>query len=411
MAGGGLNVTMQPSFALLDPGGVVGFGFAQATLTLDGPDLPAITAPDVDVFIAPPGLSALATRAAAHELRIGLTAGDGLSGDFTLDLAGGASPARPAWLRLLQGRLGLAHSTVTRLSLSGQIALRDAVEAKLGGALDGPHAADDLDYTLSLSLDGKQWRASLALSAPDGDTYLWHTQRTSPAGSDPLRDTLGAYLVFAPLLAPDLPAAGASGYSELALGAGAAATLTASGLAKTQAVTLYGGELVIQQEADGTAHAFLFFDVETELTVSTFPENAPLLRTRTPIKVRHQAIGIALDFSDGQIRPVFDRARGFGLDLSDPGLFELPAPLGNIVQPQGARMARDNPLNFEVDLVLKADLGVITVDRATVRIPIDTAAPPTLTALGASLDVPGALSGHGYLQITPSGFAGSLMPP
>ena len=404
--GGGLDVTMQPPFALLNPGSVVGFGFTHATLTLDGPDLPAITAPDVDIFIAPPGLPALATRAAAHALRIGLTAGDGLSGDFTLNLAGGAAPARPAWLRLLQVRLGLAHSTVTLLSLSGQIALRDAVEAKLGGALDGPHTADTLDYTLSLSLDG-EWRAALALSAPGGG-YLWRTQRASPAGSDPLRDTLGAYLVFAPLLAPDLPAAGASGYSELALGAGAAATLTASGLAKTQAVTLYGGELIVKQEADGTAHAFLFFDVETELTVSTFPENAPLLRTRTPIKVRHQAIGIQLDFSNGQIKPVFDRARGFGLDLSDPGLFELPAPLGNIVQPQGARMARDNPLNFEVDLVLKADLGVVTVDRATVRIPIDTAAPPTLTALGASLDIPGALSGRGYLQITPTGFAGSL---
>ena len=112
---------------------------------------------------------------------------------------------------------------------------------------------------------------------------------------------------------PHLPAAGANGYSELTLGAGAAATLTASGLAKTQAVTLYGGELVVKQDANGTAHAFLFFDVETELSVSTFPENAPLLRTRTPIKVRHQAIGIALDFSGGQIKPVFDRARGFDL--------------------------------------------------------------------------------------------------
>ena len=114
------------------------------------------------------------------------------------------------------------------------------------------------------------------------------------------------------------------------------------------------------------------------------PENAPLLRTRTPIKVRHQAIGIAIDFSGGQIKPVFDRARGFDLDLSDPGLFELPAPLGNIVQPLGARMARDNALNFEFDLVRKATLVIRSVRGQAVTGSVsygDTTAPASTTFL------------------------------
>ncbi len=79
------------------------------------------------------------------------------------------------------------------------------------------------------------------------------------------------------------------------------------------------------------------------------------------------------------------------------------------MQPTAARIARDNPLQLEVDLALKADLGIVSVDGASVRIPLDPPGAPTLTALGAHVDVPGAVSGSGYLRLEPSGgFAGRL---
>lgn len=409
---GALLVTMTPPFALIGPGTTLGFGFEQASLKLDGPGEPEITAPDAEIFVAPPGVPALAMRGGAHDLRIGLGTSAGVSGDFTLTSAGGPGAAgRPDFLQALACRVRLNRNAVTLLEITGRIDVKGAAERRLGGTLDDPPGSGTVNFTLSLTLNGG-WRVALTLAADGGKNYLWRTQRTNPGGVDLPRDTLGAYAVFAPLLVPNLPGAGASGYVDLALGAGAAGALVAAGLVHTMSVTVFGGELIIRQPATGEPEGFLFFDVETELHVTAKVAGATLLASRRPLKVRHQAIGIRLDFGSNsgspRLQPVFDPAKGFSLDLSDPGMFEVPGPLGDIVQPRGARMARQNPLMFEVDLELKADLGVVTVDRTSVRIPIDSGDPPKLTALGGHLDVPGALAGSGYLKLENGGFAGSL---
>jgi hypothetical protein len=402
---GGLDVSMIPSFALVGPGTAVGLGFEQATLALDDPAGPAVLVPELELFVAPPGLPALAVRGGGRDLRIGFGDG-GLSGDFALALDEGGATARPAFLRQLSGRLRLHRSAATLAEIAGQIDLRGEIERRLGGALDDPDTGP-IDFVLSLTLDGG-WRVALSLSSQGGNAFLWRTGQPGGAADNPLRNALGAYAVFAPLLAPNLPGAGSSGYVDLALGAGSAGGLVAAGLVRAVSVTLFGGELVVRESAAGVLESFLFFDLETELHVTAYP----LLKTRRPLKVRHQAIGLRLDFgedgADPELQPVFDPGRGFGFDLSDPGTFEVPDPLGEIVQPEGARMARQNPLVFETDLALKADLGVVAVDRSTVRVPIDPAGPPTPPAFGARVDIPGALSGSGYLQLDPTGFAGSL---
>jgi hypothetical protein len=402
---GGLDVSMVPSFALIGPGTAVGFGFERATLALEDPAGPAVLVPELELFVAPPGLETLAMRGGASALRIGFGDG-GLSGDFTLVLADGGAPARPAFLRNLSCRLRLHRSAVTLAEIAGEIDLTGEVERRLGGALEDPDARP-IDFVLGLTLDGG-WRVALSLSSDGAQAFLWRTGQPGGAGTDPLRNLLGAYAVFAPLLAANLPGAGSSGYVDLALGAGAAGGLVAAGLVRTVSVTLFGGELVVRESAPGVLDGFLFFDLETELHLTA----DPLLESRRPLKVRHKSIGLRLDFgpdgADPELRPVFDPGRGFGFDLSDPGAFEVPGPLGEIVQPEGARMARHNPLVFETDLALKADLGVVAVNRSTVRVPISPAGPPTITALGARVDIPGALSGSGYLQLDPTGFAGSL---
>ncbi len=414
-AAGAQEVTMTPPVALLGPGTVLGVGFERAVLQLDGPGEPEISAPTVEIYVAPEGLPTLALHGGGHDLRLGL-GGGGLSGDFALALADGAqAAARPRFLHNLAAHLRLNHNSITLLELSGQIDLAGEIDARLGVALGDPPA--ELDYTLRLTLDDG-WQAALTLSASGGRDYLWRTVNPSPNAANLPRDTLGAYAVFTPLLGPNLPGAGASSYVDLALGAGAAGALAASRWIRTRSITLRGGELVITHPAAGAPEAFLFFDLETELQLDAEVGGTTLLATRRPIKVRHKAIGLRLDFgSDGgapQLQPVFDPSQGFSLDLSDPGLFEVPPPLGDILQPDAARMARENPLTFEVDLVSKADLGVVTIDRAGVRVPLDAPAAPTLTALGAHLNA-GAVQGSGYLQILPSGLAGhldaSLAPP
>jgi hypothetical protein len=106
--------------------------------------------------------------------------------------------------------------------------------------------------------------------------------------------------------------------------------------------------------------------------------------------------------------PVFDSSKGYTLNVPSTGGISVPEPLGDILQVAGTRIARSNPVNIELDLEFKADLGVVSVDRTTIRIPLEEGHAPTIGALGVHIDVPGAIEGHGYLAISPDGFAGQL---
>src|SRR5690606_33731410 len=109
---------------------------------------------------------------------------------------------------------------------------------------------------------------------------------------------------------------------------------------------------------------------------------------------------------------VFDASRGYTIDLADSGslkvLPDLPGPLGDIIQIMGARIARTNPLNLEVEMGLAVDLVVFKLDKFGFRLPIDPLGAPTLTALGVSVDVPNTIVGKGRLEINSTGFAGQV---
>lgn len=404
---GALEVAMVPPFALIGPGAVLGFGFEDCALNLDGPGEPEITVPVLEIYVAPEGIPPLAMHGGGRDLKLGLGAGNGgLSGEFLLSLASGAvASKRPRFLRNMATRLRLKRNVVTLLELTGQVDLGAEVQAQIGAPL--PDAPGIIDYRLQLVLD-QGWQASLSLRSGDAG-FLWRTKR-SGSGQDLPRDTLGAYAVFSPLLVSTLPMPGGSGYVDLALGAGAAGGLAASQWVSTQSLTLVGGELVVRKPNTGAAEAFLFFALETELNLDVHVGGTKIISTRKPLKVNQKAIGIRLDFGTGgvpKIEPVFDPAQGFSLDLSDPGTFEIPGVLGDILQPDRARMAKENPLNFEVDFITKADLGVVTIDRASVRVPLTGSGGATLRGLGARLNA-GPVQGGGYLTISKTGFKGSL---
>lgn len=404
-AQGALEVAMVPPFVLIGPETVLGLHFDKAMLKLEPGD-PELTIPTLEVFIAPEGIPPLAMHGGGHDLRFGLGAGNsGLTGEIVIALADGAhAPHRPRFLKQMAARLRLARNSVTLLELKGQIELTAEIEQRLGTQL--PNAPGLIDYRLQLDLDA-YWKASLTLSTSDGRDFLWRTQRTDPNTRDLPRDTIGAYSVFAPLLATSLPGTGSSGFVDLELAAGVSTALAASQWISTQSITLYGGELIVRQAAGGKA-AFLFFDIETTLDLNVDVDGTRLIATKRPLKVRQKSIGMKLDFGGGaDLKPVFDPSQGFSLDLTDPGTFDIPGPLGDILQPDKARIARENPLTFEVDLVTKIDLGIVTIDRASVRVPLDSPAVPTLTGLGAHINA-GVLQGGGYLRILKGGIAGGF---
>ncbi|MDQ4082592.1 MAG: hypothetical protein M3123_06850, partial [Actinomycetota bacterium] len=63
---------------------------------------------------------------------------------------------------------------------------------------------------------------------------------------------------------------------------------------------------------------------------------------------------------------------------------------------------------LDVESKLFADLGVVSVERARVRVPLDGPGVPTVTGLAASVDIPGTFSGRGTLDIRDDRLLGAL---
>lgn len=412
-AAGALEAVMEPQHAFIGPSTVLGLHMPQATLNLDDPAGAVLAFPEVEVFVAPPGMPALAARGNGAGLTLDFRPDGGLSGDVSV-AAVGDPMRRPRFLKNVAIRIRLNRSSLVLAEVLGDVALGAEITAFLGTPLDeGP---DTIRYRLSLALadgwnpvDQDAWRAALALTAAGGDGFLWRSLRGEPHARNLPRDTLGAYAVFTPLLQPAVPGAGSSGYVDLATSAVLVGALAGSAWITAQQVTLHGGRLVAAKTALGETEGLLFFDLETEFSIDVHIGGTSLVKSRHPFRVRQKAVGLRLAFGGGSpdLKPVFDPMQGFNLDLSDPGSFDIPAPLGNFLQPDKPRMARENPLNLEIDLQPKADLGIVTIDRASVRVPLDGGGVPTLTALGAHVDV-GLLQGGGSLELLPNGFKGTF---
>ncbi|KAA1176986.1 hypothetical protein FP026_25830 [Rhizobium tropici] len=275
-----------------------------------------------------------------------------------------------------------------------------------------------LDIRLQLTLDDTvgRWQMLASLFEQDSDGFLQTPPPTAlaagPVADYFWRDYFGLLIALAPLL--DAVATSNTPAGDLvALGIGASVPLAAAELdvVHVPRITLYGGELVVAHDPNGTQGALLL-DVEVALVVTLNLAGTQLIDTdpTNPITVRYKAVGFKTS-DKPQIRdviPVFDSSKGFTINIPSTGGIRVPAPLGDILQVSGARIARSNPANLELDLGLKVDLGVITVDKTTIRIPLEGGQLPTITALGVHINISGAIEGGGYLAIYPDGFAGQL---
>ena len=411
--GGALEVTFEPEYSLIGPPGtVLGLDLPSAAIDTGAPGGFTLNFAKVGLYVNPPAMPLLAMSGKGTGLRFEIGNGNGLSGQLTVQ-ADSNPTARPNWLENIAARVALTHNSPTLFELTGTVKLRDAIGTWIDPSISTPA---DLAYTLSLVLD-MRWGASLKFegSGGAGSDFLWRSAENAPSA---VLGILGAYTVFAPLLAGPLDGGGSGGYVDLSLGAGLATILTEAGWVTTQQLTVLGADLVVREPTGGgTPDAVLFFDVEVEFSISVkMGGPPPLIASRHPLKVRQKAVGLRLDLGgEPKLKPVFDTLQGFALDLSDPGTFEVADPLGEFLQPDAARMARDNPLFLEFDIVTKADLGIVTIDRASVRVPVDQAGVPSLTGLGAHLNL-GPIQGGGYLKLlhdggVEGGFDASLAPP
>jgi large repetitive protein len=354
---------------------------------------------------------------------------------------------QPRFLRSVGGTVRLERDRVSafelRMSVDVQTAHEDGLDhfrdnidsmrpglesAEEGRLPDGsPNPEDgvvDLRYTITHDLAAGGYTHTLVGRAGAGDVdglWSWGQIPAADAPGEPAteawRDVLGLYFALAPLAAPAAPNAPPDGsVVPLVVALTTPLVVTTLGLAHVLRIVHCGVELIVRYDED-EMHGALFFDVESDIWLDVRIGSFVIVTTRPdkPIKVRYRAVGFALDAVDDhpvQFRPAFDSSQGYTIDLADSGSLRVLPALGSaaddLIQILGARIARTNPLNVEVDLGLGVDLGVFTVDKFGVRVPIDPAGPPTITAIGVGVDIPDTLTGGGYLQIFEDGFAGSL---
>ena len=339
------------------------------------------------------------------------------------------TPPPADWFRSARLKVRIVRDQFVALQLSGSVDFETAVESSLrnqGGTEFpsiqgiGNNPADGIvDFLFLYQTDPASQTDEVKLyigaDPNDRDGLVMTGQLPGQALEAPNtgRNILGMTTVFTPLLAeiaPDNPADG--GIAPIVLSGAVIAlptVLAELGFLNVERVVLFGGEAVFRRQGDLWETSFLF-DVETAISADISLGGFRLLEIPrdTPLAVRYKAIGLKFGFPPGsggafELRPVFDQSKGYTIDVSGPGAVRIPDPLGQLLQVLGARIARTNPLTFEIDLGFAIDLGVISVDRARVRMPLDPVGPPELTAFGAGLKVPGVIEGSGYMEMNNAG--------
>lgn len=342
----------------------------------------------------------------------------------------------PPVLKQLGIRVKIERNRLSLLELYGKIdfqtemedQIRNAPSSGASGNLDmqGSNPEDGVvDFKLTYQYDQAINETTLIfrLHSDDADTDgLLHMDNPARDG-DRLKNIFGALLVFAPIINSAATAVGNDTNNPgawMALGTSLAVPvfIGGAGFFLTRKVILYGGEArtrFVTPAAGEPLRSFdfgLVFDYEVQFDIVCQQLGIGLNRLPgaptplpPPLRARYKAIGFNINYSDTPAykgltyTPVFDSSRGYDLDLSDPSLFQLPAPLGDLFNIAGARLARFNPVTLELDFQIKVDLGIITVDKFKLKIPLDPGGPPQILPSGVKVNIPGVLTGNGFVEI------------
>lgn len=317
-------------------------------------------------------------------------------------------------------RTGIATATPAEPENSGALALQH------GNAHDG-----EIDFKLSYIYDKATEETTLIfmLHSDQRDVDgLLHMDNNANR-DDRFKNIFGALLLFAPIINTTATSAGNNSGDAgawVALGASIAVPVAIGALNvfRTRKIILYGGEAKVKfvtPKPGDPLRSFdfgLVFDYEVQFDIII--EALEIGKNRLPgapsplpppLRARYKAIGFNIHHADlpasgttpaykgVQYTPVFDSSKGYDLDLSDPSLFNLPNPLGALFNIVGARLARFNPVTLDVDFAIKVDLGVITVDKFKLKIPLDPTGPPQIIPSGVKVNIPGVLLGSGFVEV------------
>ena len=340
--------------------------------------------------------------------------------------------SKPAVLRRLSFRVRLERNVPVLMEVSGEIDFETETEKSLrnasgqsgslglqptAAATKNPNPADGIvDFTLNVTWDPAthDLTETITLGAAPADIDGL-VRMTNPEPYSTLKNILGSVLIFTPILnavTKALDPNSAGDWTAIAVDLGVPVAIGALGFINTTDVTLYGGQLQLRENIPGGSdpakftNASMTFDYSVGFRIDI---DALDIHSSRSMSVRYKAVGVNLHFgSPPKFEFVLDTSKGYSLDLSDPSIFKLPGALGDIMKIAAARIAQFNPLTIELDLEIKADLGIITVDKFLVKIPLDGNSSPMIIPSGVKVNIPATLIGSGTVKIDPGGFEGTI---
>jgi hypothetical protein len=373
--------------ALLLAGDGLGLSFATPAATVDTAT-GQLTFPGSTLHLPRgiPGLGRL--TATLDRLAVGLRGG--IQGGATITQAAGEQSSLDVsgsvrWDDPLAP--GLATLTPTAITLTAtwnrqQLALPGAGAADAAGGpirLSGHWTRDPSSGSLAFSaaVEGGANGALLTLSGVAGKALAGALEIGPGLGS-----TLGAVR---------LPA-GSTSSSLKGLLAGAGIALVALEAGR---VVLHG--VIVEVTPAGTR---VLLDYSTELDFDLDAGAIGGIRTDAPMRVRHRGVALWIDPSAGGLERCGLDLAGSTAEVESTGQWTLDPPLGSVLRVDRVRPGAGSAW-IELDLGLNVDLGVVTLERAIVRLTFkDDGAPVAeLRGLAITIDVPGVVSGAGVAHI------------
>ena len=219
---------------------------------------------------------------------------------------------------------------------------------------------------------------------------------------------LAIALALAPALLAGIGAAGVDG-AMVRVAALAVATGVLATVAKDGEVIIHSAEIEHRQRALDDLTGFrtrvlldytaaVGFDIEASGLGSMSTADGH------PLKVRYHKVGLEFDDSKQEWYDKFGLVfEDVSFEVSDPGRWQVDGPLGQLLQVVATRAGVGSSW-FECDLEFALDLGVVSIQGATVRCTFgDDGFSAELRGLAVGVDIPGVLRGTGRLVLGDGG--------
>jgi len=263
-----------------------------------------------------------------------------------------------------------------------------------------PTGPDYWQVLLQWAYDARsgETQATGALSLPDG-TLTWESNALAGAlafgpaftalldPSDTVKDPMGEFVAAAAMVA---------------VGAAIGELINSSGPESTVDIDKFA----VSYKWNGAAQVGAKVDYTIDLRVNVSISGAGSLTGH--LKLQYKGVGLRFDGKPGGgLAGVALTYDDLSVEVKDPGTWSLGGPLGNLIRIAASRIGNGSQW-MEFDLAFALDLGVITLEGATVRLGISPFS-IELRGLTASVDIPQTLKGKGSVTIGDGGAFRALL--